>query len=429
MNTRFAAIAGTLLVGLSLFVTTLITNNLNNSTLSTSSLAAGRSGTCKAFATCEKCAPTCTGSQCTKKITQVGCKYIDENGQEVIVPVPSDMPLPTQQYTGDGNPYACIQPNSCSVYAARLTSKFQNWCEGFCNGTRRAPQNTSTPSPTQSATQPYCTSTVPAGARCDGLGVCCASGSFCIDLGAPGKYCLGISPTPGAFQCLNGSFKGSKYGCNNPNVPGGNPCCAPRVCKVSAEYPGPPKSYDIDCVLPTLTPTPSPTPRVGSCFDSCSGNTPGQCVEGSCRSLGDPSNPNPDCRTKGDCKCIRNDTCKDDKSKDCLCFDPQSCPNLDEGDFDLCGCWRRDATGKCLNPAGECKAPLECSEKVGVGYCTSKYCVTPTPTPDSPWFKNPVDSERSQEVRIERILRANPNVTRQQLESLPNQYRRNLGLD
>jgi hypothetical protein len=242
-----------------------------------------------------------------------------------------------------------------------------------------------------------------------------------------------MSPTPGAFGCINGPYRGSIHGCSNPDprAIGGNPCCAPRTCRVVAEYPGPTKSYDIDCILPTLTPTPSPTPGVGSCFDPCFGNAPGQCIEGSCRSVSDPGNPNPDCRTKGDCKCVKNDTCKDDKSKDCFCFDPRSCPNIDEGDVVFCGCLARNPDGTCINKLPDCEAPLVCDGKDGnLGICTSKYCLRPTPTPHGdPIFRSPIQIEREAQQRIDRILRVNPDLSRQELESLPYQLRRSVGLE
>lgn len=129
MNTRLAVIAGTLLVGVSLFVTSMISNNLNNNTLTTSSSA--QEVSCKISGTvrqrnngdgtrCFFYFGTCQKSGEANRPIRTNCYSTREEAQAAaqtaccgVGSAPTATPLPTAT-TAPGQPTLTPVPGSCS---------------------------------------------------------------------------------------------------------------------------------------------------------------------------------------------------------------------------------------------------------------------------------------------------------------------------
>ncbi len=462
MNTRFAAIAGTLLVGISLFVTSLISQNLTNSALTTTSQAAGTS--CALSATCSNCPDgTCGGADqvsCADgKKLNINCNYIDESGNPVVVTAPTDIQPPIS---------ACLFANVCSGRAGAIkagynirgfdASNYRKWCKSFCDGTSTVspsvnPSLTLSPSvapsiaPGQGCPLPL----IPGGNVCTPSSSgrdCCAAGHYCHE---QFKICVNasqISPTPGSRPvCLmpeDPQRNGTKFGCNNPGFPNGNPCCDGRKCRVSrVNNPGDDETYDIECE-DTITPsvTPIPTIAAGACSDSCLPSKGCRSGQGTCGNVDDPTKPPSEefcSRNPGKCKCIINKACTPGSTdNDCWCLDVNNCPGIGANGPKgaRCGkvCDPDDPTDCFEYP--QCKPGLKCDlyPDEEFGRCKNGYCPTPTPKATPPWFYNaPRESTQTiqlrREAEIQSLLRENPNFTREMLLNLPYGVRVDLGIN
>ncbi len=412
MNTRFAAIAGTLLVGLSLFVTSLVTEGLQNST--------SRFGN----------AQTCGVSEGTFDLggaswnPRGNCyRYYGSNGSPGINATCSDGRRFQPSASRDIIRWVQSNYGGTCFSAERWAQIAQAWCCGVSS--TLTPTNsppgalTSTPLPTQQPTPEAgagCPRRPVGGQSCVGIEQCCADGHFCQDLGQGTKRCIPLSeitPTPGGPpRCLpTGDRNGTSFGCSNPAFPGGNPCCAPNSCSVRAtreiddpENPGKKKTvYDITCNAATPTLTLTPTPMSGVCGDRC---LPGQCAEGSCRNVANPSDPNPDCRTS-ECKCMVNTDCTDG-SKACICLNKAHCRPTDPKDL-LCGkqCFTLPGIGEvCTEDYGGCPPHFTCStDGKTIGQCSNPYCPLPTPRPTDPYLLGkPGDDNMRREVESDPSL-------------------------
>ncbi len=446
MDTRFSVIAGTLLVGLSLFVTSLISQNLGSSTVNQTQAANTQ---CRLKTSCDSCtSEECrTANNCSfySSLT-VWCEYFDEAGALQKAGAPASM-LPTPPPGAGG----CLIRNRCNSLRTEIlyTSSYgslQQWCQGYCNGTATPPTATPTtvpgenpPPPVQSTPAANCPVRVDGGLRCEPNNDCCKDGFFC-KAGDP-SVCTSltvITPTPGP-RCLPlGIRRGTVNGCNNPGFPNGNPCCAPNKCRVvGITNPGEDfETIDISCDGPTATPTPTPTIAAGACGDGCSPSSPCRSGQGTCKNTDNPGQPIDAefcARNPGKCKCVRNEACTPGSPDECWCLNINSCPGIGGNERKLCGkvC---DDEGCFSFPV--CPDGLKCALYPGetFGRCSNQFCPNPTATPTPPYLlRNPGESARTIQLRrdqaIQNLLREYPGLDQNDINQFPYSARVDFGLN
>jgi len=382
MNTRFAAIAGTLLVGISLFVTALISSNLKQTTSFSSNAQ----------------------TSCTVSTFNLGNASYD----------PAKGCYRYWSYDGPGISAACsdgraFKPSNATIRAwiirnygdtcfteAKWKEIAQAWC---CANT--TPTNTLTPS-----TGPNAPSLTPInvpgcqpekgphwGKKCGVDGFTCCGGLDCKNTDN-GAECI---PVPTKAPCDTGFISGKT--------------CAQVKCCLSE-----PKCQDLQgnayCPIPpTVVPssTPTPTASLSGCYNErCNFDPSGNptCSGGrTCVVIGSPSQkPNPDiCSGRNDCRCVVNTKCE------LNIFIPPGQPGYNDAE----ACWCLDPN-KCLpenrvtcelNKPNQCPDHMSCKQVCfpnsnpdlpptcfSFGVCHSDFCPKPSETPGG----NPLNQLRDE---------------------------------
>lgn len=350
MNTRFAAIAGTLLVGISLFVTSLISQNLTNSALTSSSEA-------------QEVSCSIRGTVRQRNLGD-GTRCFFYYG--------------TCRKDGVGTP---IRTN---CYGSR--EEAQAAAQTTCCGEGSAPSATPIPTSTTAPGQP---SPTPIPGSCNGTGE------------YPGKACGedGFTCCPGLF-CTNGENGGPAKCGPKPTTPYCDPqgfyegktcaqlnCCS-KKCDVVTD--------GVYCgKIPTAAPSPTPTIRLdlNSCYNErCkfqNGNP--TCSNGrTCVVIGAGAQPPTEevCDLGANCRCVLNVKCAlpggyepgNKEKESCWCLNPGKCVPVD-GNWEDYSCLN-DVKCKLIDPTFKCiGAGTDPSGRPIFGTCGNDYCPDPTPTP------------------------------------------------
>lgn len=306
MNTRFAAIAGTLLVGLSLFVTSIVTNNINNNSLTTSSEAQ----------TVPADVPACTDNNAMKRYIRsaIGEDTMNTCGQRRFYYCEDNSKHSKQLICSDGRLMPRDPSGQCQCRTIdEWVNRYKQFCCSGATATTMPPTSaptSSTPPPGDPITPPV--TTPPVGEACTKAqpGFFCEKDSDCCQTGKPGE----------SVVCL-GFFGKSKTCTKLELIPPGN--LIPLPTKAA----------------PTLSPTAIPRPtdylRSGSkCLKRCSADSdcsPNGSPKYTCKDI---SLRDRDCSDlRSNCRCVIDDNYKEcnlDESDtlkltDCLCLDRNFC--------------------------------------------------------------------------------------------------------
>jgi len=362
MNTRLAVIAGTLLVGVSLFVTSMISNNLNNSSLTRSSEA--QTVSCEADTEGVVAKLKNPRNRCTRPDGGQGFWYCDGRTPFGELKCPNGTSVPKEPY------------ESCRC---RSTDEWKTYFKAICCG-GIVPTNTPTTAPGQPTNTPIPTAVGPTNTSvpgrptntpsptpicvednkygCTDTMKCCgvAQKTQCIKIDGNG-FCL--PPVPTSTTCINEA----ESGCPSTR------CCNPSNTCV-ANY----------CVKPQPTQTPVPT-EVPSCYNKICSND-ADC--GSGMKCIDIKNPSQTCTGLNCGRCVVEKSCpaiignespEELKFKiECFCGQGgvKSCYNVCLND-DEC---KPSAILKCVPPVDGDNAT--CEQRLARGYgqclCSAPYC-------------------------------------------------------
>lgn len=375
MNTRFAAIAGTLLVGLSLFVTSLISQNLNNAALTTSSEAQTSCSATVSPVSGQKSRRPCDpskGDVCTdpagNAIRFVDCWWKFDvqcsNGNKKRIG-------PRCMSVAEAQAYVAANIESiCSCTPAGSTST-----PPPAGSTNTPPVgNTNTPIPTTDLTQyPRQITNTPAPTRsaCSEPGYACSATQPCCGGAAcQGGICAVVTPTP-CIETGGGPVPGR---C----APAGTiRCCQttpPALC-FESEFGG---QWYARCDVPPASPTPQNTPKPfgSACFyEKCTSNGAPCGREGeSCYPVNGAGGSANCADPLVDCRCVKNKLCavfnsSDPRAEECWCLDTEYCPK--DGGNVPCSLRRaREGNDDCKRFSPH----LTCKDQGGFGVCDSDFC-------------------------------------------------------